>query len=351
MKSLWVRKEKFLIAVIAIMLGAAMVASLLTISLDIKERMGKELRSYGANLIVLPGESEYIGQFKPEHPAIIGFAPFLYFKAEVKAKKIDFAGTDFEAARKMNPWWRIDGVLPGPQEVLVGINAAKKLELKTGDSLGIMGNQSPYLDTGSFKVSGVLDTGTSDDDKIFINLENAKQISGKSGATSIQVSVLGDIEDVISYLESKNYKVKKIRQVAESEKALLDKTQLLMSLVALFVLSAASLGLLSTMITSILERSREIGLMKALGCGNNRLASIFLAEAGVMGVVGGVFGYFIGLLLAQFIGMEIFGMQISVKPEVFLLTIAASILVAFAGSLLPVRLALSIDPVVILRGE
>lgn len=343
MKSLWVRKEKFLIAVIAIMLGAAMVASLLTISLDIKERMGKELRSYGANLIVLPGESEYIDQFKPEHPAIIGFVPFLYFKAEVKAKKIDFAGTDFEAARKMNPWWRIDGVLPGPKEVLAGINAAKKLELKTGDSLSIMGN--------SFKVSGVLDTGTSDDDKIFINFENAKQISGKSGATSIQVSVLGNIDDVISYLESKNYKVKKIRQVAESEKALLDKTQLLMSLVAFFVLSAASLGLLSTMITSVLERSREIGLMKALGCGNNRLAAIFLAEAGVMGAAGGMLGYFVGLLLAQFIGMEIFDMQVSVKPEVFLLTLVASILIAFSGSLLPIRRALSIDPVVILRGE
>ncbi|NJD78400.1 MAG: ABC transporter permease [Candidatus Methanoperedens sp.] len=348
MKSLWVRKEKFLIAIIAIMLGAAMVASLLTISLDIKEKMGKELRGYGANLIVLPGESGYIDQFKPEHPAIIGFAPFLYFKAEVKAKKIELAGTDFKAAREMNPWWRIEGVLPGPQEVLVGINVAKKLELKTGDSLSI---QTQYLNTGSFKVSGVLDTGTSDDDKIFIDFENAKQISGKNGATSIQVSVLGDIEGVISYLEDKNYKVKKIRQVAENEKALLEKTQLLMSLVAFFVLCAASLGLLSTMITSILERSREIGLMKALGCGNNRLAAIFLAEAGAMGIAGGVPGYFIGLLLAQFIGLEIFDMQVSLKPEVFLLTIAASILVAFAGSLLPVRRAISIDPAVILRGE
>src|SRR5574341_1051362 len=239
MKSLWVRRDKFLIAVIAIMLGATMVASLLTISLDIKERMGKELRGYGANLIVLPGEGEYIDQFKPEHPAIIGFAPFLYFKAEVNAKKIDIAGTDFEAARKMNPWWRIEGELPGQQAVLAGINAAKKLEIKTGDTLNIGGT--------SFRVSGVLDTGTPDDDRIFVNFEDARQISGKSGATSIQVSVLGDIEDVISYLESKNYEVKKIRQVAESEKALLDKTQLLMSLVAFFVLSAASLGLLSTM--------------------------------------------------------------------------------------------------------
>src|SRR3970282_1989312 len=122
----------------------------------------------------------------------------------------------------------------------------------------------------SFKVSGVLDTGTSDDDKIFMPMKAAEKISGKSGATLVQLSVVGDIEEVIKSLESENYRVKKVRQVAESEKALLDKTQLLLSLVALFVLSASSLSLLSTMITGVLERSREIGLMKAIGCGNYR---------------------------------------------------------------------------------
>ncbi len=342
-KSLWVRRERLLISVIAVMLGAAMVTSLLTISLDIREKMGKELRSYGANLVVLPGEGEYINQFNATHNSIIGSVPFLYFKAEVNAKKIEFAGADLEAARKMNPWWHVEGVLPEQEEVLPGINAAKKPGLKIGDTLSI-GERS-------FKVSGILDTGTSDDNRIFIPMKSAEQISGKSGATLVQVSVLGDIDDVIKYLENKGYKVKKIRQVAESEKVLLDKTQLLMALVAFFVLSAASLSLFCTMITSVLERSREIGLMKALGCGNGRLASIFLAEAGVMGIAGGILGYFVGLSLAQFIGMEIFDMNVSIKPEVFVLTLLISTMVAAISSLIPIRRAISIDPVVILRGE
>jgi putative ABC transport system permease protein len=320
-----------------------MVTSLLTISLDIRERMGKELRSYGANLIVLPIEGEYISQFDATHGSIIGSVPFLYFKTEVNAKKIEFAGTDIGAARKMNPWWHIEGRLPEQEEVLSGINAAKKLGLKVGDTLST-GNSS-------FKVSGILDTGTSDDNRIFVPMKTAEQISGKSGATLFQVSVLGDIDDVIKYLENKNYKVKRIRQVAESEESLLDKTQLLMSFVALFVLSASYLGLLSTMITGVLERSREIGLMKALGCANSKLAAIFLAEAGVMGVAGGILGYFAGLALSQFIGMEIFGMQVSVKPVVFVLTLLISIFIAAFASLLPVRRAVSIDSVVILRGE
>ncbi len=339
MKSIWARRERFLIAVVAIMLAAAMVTSLLTISFDIREKMGKELRSYGANLIVFPEEGGSISKFDASHPSIIGTAPFLYFKAN----NIEFAGTDIQAARKMNPWWHIEGALPEKEEALLGINVAKKLELKTGDALDI--------GDSFFKVSGVLDTGTSDDDRIFINFEEAEKISGKNGANLVQVSVLGDIEAVIKLLESKNYRVKKVRQVAESESALLDKTQLLLSLVALFVLSAAILGLLSTMITGVLERSREIGLMKAIGCGNGRLAAIFLAEAAIIGTAGGILGYFAGLLLSQYIGMEIFRTAVSLKPEVFVLTILVSILVALAGSMLPIRRALSIEPVMTLRGD
>jgi putative ABC transport system permease protein len=321
------------------MLGAAMVTSLLTISFDIKERMGEELRNYGANLIVLPEEGGSVSKFDAVHPSIIGSVPFLYFKAN----NTGFAGTDIQAAIKMNPWWHIEGALPGKEEALAGINAAKKLGLKTGDSMVIGGKP--------FKVSGVLDTGASDDDRIFINFEEALAISGKNGAALVQVSVLGDIDAVIKFLESKNYRVKKVRQVAESESVLLGKTQLLLSLVALFVVSAAILGLLSTMITGVLERSREIGLMKAIGCGNGRLAAIFLAEAAVIGTAGGITGYFAGLLLSRYIGMEIFRTAVRVKPEVFVLTILISILVALAGSILPVQRALSIEPVMALRGD
>lgn len=342
-KSLKVRKERFLVSVIAIMLGAAVVTSLLTVSLDIREKMGNELRSYGANLIVLPGEGEYINQFDAMHSSIIGSVPFLYFKTDVNAKNVEFAGVDIGAARKMNPWWHIEGRLPEQDEVLTGINVAKKLGLKVGDALSV-GNHS-------FKVAGILDTGASDDNRVFISMETAEAISGKSGATLVQVSVLGNIDDVIKYLENKNYKVKKVMQVAESEEALLDKTQLLMALVAFFVLSAASLCLLSTMITGVLERSREIGLMKALGCANERLAAIFLTEAGAMGIAGGTLGYLVGLLLSQLIGLRIFDVQVSVKPEVFVLTLLISIAISVIASLLPIRRAVSIDPVVILRGE
>ena len=339
-RSLIVRRERLLISIIAVMLGAAMVASLLTVSIDIREKMGKELRSYGANLVIIPADGDTITGFNVTHESIIGSVPFLYYK---NAKNMEFAGTDIQAAKKMNPWWHVSGELPGVDEVMPGINAANKLGIRTGDTLNI--------GDSSFKVSGILDTGTQDDNRIFMHMETARQISGKTGASIVQLSVLGDIDVVIKYLENKNYKVKKVMQVAQSEKALLDKTQLLMALVTFFVLSAAGLSLFCTMITGVLERSREIGLMKALGCGNGRLGAIFLAEAGVIGAAGGITGYLAGLLLSRFIGMEIFDMQVTAKPEVFVLTVLISMFVAAVASLLPIRRAISIDPVVILRGE
>lgn len=343
LKSLWVKKDRFLVAAVAILLAATIVASLLTISFDVKDKMGREMRSFGANLVVLPGDERFIDQFQPDHPDILGFVPFQYFMTEINGARIELVGTDFEAANKMYPWWHVEGKVPVSEEALVGINMAEKLDLQAGDILNIKET--------SFKVSGVLDTGMADDDRIFVPMENIYQVSGKKGATSIHVSVLGDIDGVAGYLESEEYRVKKIRQVADTEKELLEKTQLLMSLVAVFVLSAACLGLMSTMITGVLERTREIGLMKSLGCSNNRIAAIFFAESGIIGIIGGISGYFAGLALAQFIGMEIFNMPVSLDPVVLILTIIISILIALFGSMLPVKRAVSMDPVQILRGE
>lgn len=332
-----------MVAVIAVILAAAVVASLLTISFDIRERMGLELRNYGANVVVLPGGNVSLDNFDVSHPSIVGYVPYLYFRTEINGKNIDAAGTDLEAANKMNPWWHIEGSMPGENEVLAGIIAAEKLGVKTGDELQIKGS--------AYRVSGVLDTGTSDDIRIFMPVEVAKAIAGSGKTASVQLSVLGDVDAVVEDLKNKGYDVKKIRQVAYTESALLRKTQLLMSLVAVFVLIAACLSLMSTMVMAVLERSREIGLMKALGSGDGTIAALFFTEAAIMGTIGGIFGYFAGLFLARFISIEIFNMPVSIRPEVFMLTLLISIAVALMGSILPVSRAVSMDPVNSLRGE
>jgi putative ABC transport system permease protein len=99
-----------------------------------------------------------------------------------------------------------------------------------------------------------------------------------------------------------------------------------------------------------MERRRDVGLMKALGGSMSRVVRLFLAEAGSLGVLGGVIGYGIGILLSQWIGRRVFAVAISPRIEVLPLTVALMVGVALAGAL-PLRLLGRLRPAAILRGE
>ncbi len=348
-KSMKVRRIKIAVAVMAVVMAATMVSSLLTLSLDMRDRIGKELGGYGANLVLFPEDGEYITEeLKFDHPSIGSYAGYLYATSRVNDLDVVIAGTDLEAVKEIRPWWRVEGSWPGEGDragALVGINLAERIGLKVGDRFKI--NDS------TITVAGLLDTGGSEDNQVFLDLHTVQEIAGLNGISMVEVRTVGDVDEAVDYLESnnKNIKIKKVRQVAETEEMLLDKTELLMGLVTLFVLVAACLGVASTMITSVLERSREIGLMMALGAEGRGIAGIFLAESVVIGAAGGIPGYLLGLLLSQFIGTEVFSVDVSPKAIVFPVTILVSILITAVGSLIPIRKAVEIDPVIILRGE
>jgi putative ABC transport system permease protein len=108
---------------------------------------------------------------------------------------------------------------------------------------------------------------------------------------------------------------------------------------------------MTTMVTSVIERQKEIGLMKSVGAENKKIISLFLSEATIIGIIGGVLGYLIGILLAQFIGFSVFSMSITPRFEVIPISIGISVGVALLASILPVRRAVSIEPAIVLRGE
>jgi len=99
-----------------------------------------------------------------------------------------------------------------------------------------------------------------------------------------------------------------------------------------------------------MERRKDVGLMKALGGTVPRIMRLFLAEAGMLGAVGGLLGFLIGVLLARWTGERIFGVVISARLEVLPITVALTIGVALAGAF-PLRLLGRVRPADILRGE
>ena len=108
---------------------------------------------------------------------------------------------------------------------------------------------------------------------------------------------------------------------------------------------------MTTMTTSVIERKKEIGLMKSVGAENRKIVSLFLSEAALIGIIGGFLGYIIGIILSQFIGISVFSTSISPRLEVIPIAIGISIGVSLLASILPVRKAVAVEPAVVLRGE
>jgi putative ABC transport system permease protein len=101
----------------------------------------------------------------------------------------------------------------------------------------------------------------------------------------------------------------------------------------------------------VIERKKEIGLMKSIGAENRSIITLFLSEATIIGIIGGLIGFIIGIILSQFIGISVFNTSISARFEILPIAIGLSIGVTLLASLLPVRRATMVEPAIVLRGE
>jgi putative ABC transport system permease protein len=407
------QKRRKLLAGVAITLGVGVATAMIAVATDIGDKINRELRSYGANLIVTPQEDTLdveIGGVNLKPPSdgaylneadlpkikgmywrnnILGFAPMLPAHVSVTgdesrnvtllgtyfSKTLTFGGQSFVAGvRATHPWWKVRGAWPSDNshDVLLGEKLAAKLGSQLGDQLEIAGQ--------SHRVSGILSTGGAEDDQIIGPLSLTQQILGKPGAVRrIYVSALTKPEDAFArrdpktmsgktydrwycspYAQSIAYQLQEaipyshaeqIRQVAQNEGTVLSRIEGLMLLVTLAALLASALAVSAAMATTIFERRGEVGLMKALGGGSLSVAALFFAEAALLALVGGAVGFAGGSLLARQIGRSIFDSQITIQPVLLPVILAIAVIVTFAGSAAAIRRAVKFDPVYALRGE
>ncbi|HEY1264810.1 MAG TPA: ABC transporter permease [Terriglobales bacterium] len=404
------QKRRKLLAGIAVALGVAIATAMIAVATDVGDKINRELRTYGANLVVTPQEDTLdveIGgvNFKPAAEAaylresdlpkikgifwrnnVVGFSPMLPVDVEVAGRRVTLVGTYFAkrltygkeqfstGVRVTHPWWKVAGTWPGDdsQDVLVGESLAAKFTGQPKDAVTIGGT--------SYRVAGVLSTGGDEDNQIVAPLALAQKILGKAGVVRrIFVSALTKPEDDFArrdpesmspamrdrwfcspYPQSIAYQLQgaisnshaeMVRQVAHTEGAVLSRITGLMLLIALAALLASALAVSSAMATAIFQRRAEVGLMKSLGAGNLMIASLFFFEAALLALIGGLAGFGGGALLARQIGRSIFASQIQISPVLLPIVLAVAVLVTFAGSAVAIRRAVRFDPVHALRGE
>ncbi len=404
------QKRRKLLAGTAIALGVGVATAMIAVATDIGDKVSRELRTFGANIVVTPQEDSLDLQIagvdlKPPsdgaylneadlpkirgmfwHNNIVGFAPVLPVAVNVGGKNVALLGTYFSkrltfgkeefrtGVRAIYPWWKISGTWPEDesQDVLLGEKLATSLGRKTGDQIDFAGREH--------RVAGVLSTGSAEDDEIVAPLAVAQSALGRPGAVRrLYVSAVTKPEDAFArrdpkslrgpefdrwycspYVQSIAYQLleviphshaEQIRQVAQNEGTVLTKIKGLMLLITLAALLAAALAVSAAMATAMFERRSEVGLMRALGAGSISVAAIFFAEALLLAMLGGSVGFAGGAILARVIGRSIFDSQIAVDLVLFPIVITIAVLVTFAGSALAIRRAVKFDPVYALRGE
>ena len=396
------QKRSMAVMVVAVAVGTALSASLLALSFDISTKVSRELRSFGANIIVQPrvsglagvsGQQRYLRESDiPKAKGIfwkhniLGVAPQLLARDErleatvlgtwyrhtitVPGEKTGFV----TGAASVMPWWSIDGAWPSADdEMLAGIRLAERKGIRKGDRVTVAGRQ--------VRIGGILTAGGKEDDMLVAELATVQRLFGLGGKVSrIFVSALTTPMDAFAYkdpsgMTPKEYEkwyctgyvtsiakqledekifagasARPIWPVAETEGNVLNRLELLIVLLTAVCLIAAVLGISATMIMSLLKRTEEVGLMRGLGANRLQTAAIFLYEAFLIGLAGAILGYLLSLLITGYLGYRVFGIAFQQQGILPLISFGVSESICLLGVYLPLRRALRIRPAVVLKG-
>ncbi len=412
-----------LLAVFTVFLAASLISSLLTISINIGDKMSRELKSYGANILIEPAQQGVLSTLFGERSSaltgrnflsqlelanikdifwrnnIIGFAPLLSGEAQVNGQRIAILGTFFSqlvaipdeegwhtGQKIISPWWQVAGswpqepIIPGaPVQVLVGKQLAQQSGWQAGDQLKLKGPASEF----TIKISGILNSGGEEDGQLILPLAAAQALLGlQDKIQAIRVSALTVPENVLSrkardnldglnaeeydlwyctaYVSSIAHQladaisgsvVNPVWQVAASEGAVIDKIQLLLVVVTVAALIAAGMGIASLMISSVMERSTESGLMKALGARPWEILMLFYLESVISALLGGLTGCLAGWGLGGVIGLMLFDSALSFAWMVVPCVLVQSILIAVIGTWFATRRIALLHPAAVLYGR
>jgi putative ABC transport system permease protein len=364
-------RARLLVILLALGAGAAVTAALLNLQVDAKRRLTTEFRAFGANVVLVPKNSastasgtlpESTTRSVPSHvPAgEVRVSSALYLIADVsvpssaKATPAVIAGSNpfaFLTVFPRSPNYT-EPNHPAENVCVLGVRVARQLNAQQDAELIV----SVSSRRESCHVASFRETGGPEDDRVEISLRAAQRLADLPGRISaIQLRVPGPPDAINGYVADLQRRipeadVRPIRQFTEGEAKIYDRISGILSATVGLVLVLTALCVMAAMTNVAMERRNDVGLMKAIGGATRRVLRLFLAEAALLGLTGGVLGAAIGILLSMWLGKAVFGIAARPRLIVYPVTVGLTIIVAIAGAY-PLRRLANIRPASVFRGE
>lgn len=370
------RRTRVALVVIALTIAVATSVLLVTVTNTTKADIDRKLDEFGANIVIFPksdaltlsyggitvrsasydvkdlrvSDAEKILTIK-NRDSISAVAPKIVGVAKIDDREALLVGVRFNDEMQVKKWWSITGKIPeNDGGAVLGSQAARVFKKRLGDKITVNGT--------NLQVAGIIkETGEQDDSLVFTDLAKAQTLLGKPGRLSlIEVSALCStcpIEEIDKQISGKlpHAKVATIKQAVESKMNSINQLTEFSGVVTTILAIIGAMIVLITMIASVNERVREIGIFRAVGFRRSHIAQIVILEAAIIGLLGGLLGYAIGAGVALVLTPRIaeLTVPVSLDPLLFVEAVGLSVVVGILGSLYPAMTAAKLDPSSALR--
>lgn len=373
------RKTNMIFLVSGMIVGITTVITLFLLTQAMENSLSEDFDAMGSRLLILPSTEQVsftfegvtlaesvaydihflsfdiLDKIKNSHISdkLLAVSPRYFNKIMVNGVDLTVVGIDFEEEIILKPYWKIEGYFPeGSNQILLGNWAAERLSLATGQKIDIQNE--------TFTITGILkELGEQDDDRGFVTLVQASKFEGEMGGLGfIEISVktegdTGILDKVVKQLnqEIPETRITSVKEAIDIRRKMIEQFKHFSILISGLMLITASLSVATSMQSSINERTKELGILRAIGFRKNHIIKIMVIEVNILSAIGGLAGYLIGtgtaFLISQFIND--FKLTISLDPLLALYSISLAAAVGTASSTYPAIRAASMSPADSLR--
>jgi putative ABC transport system permease protein len=383
-KNLIRRRGRTILTVLGVAIAISVLFSLLSLNSGYEMELNKEVNSMGIHMLAVPKGCPYEAASLIIHGGVIPkylaagdlenvsripdvelATPMLmhqFLKVDEKTGKSTphiIYGIKMEEMLRLKPWWKVEGRFFADNEtkvMLVGRDLAEKENLTVGQVLPV----GPKKE--SFTIVGILErTGDQDDQFHFFPLKEAQRVFSKEEKiTTIAVKVrdVGRISAVSTEMEKiPDIQVVTMTQIMGTIMNLAGSAKSLLLTVIVIALIISAFGIINTLLMSVNERTREFGMMKAIGASGSDIGKMVLMETVIITFGGGIIGTVAALVGSSLIESFVKGLLpyspagslISFSPELVAFALAFSVALGLVCGIYPAFLSARLTPMESIR--